>query len=341
MKKAFTALFAALLLWGANASASEACPASPHKMTFNGAEVLSRERYAIDGHTYVNIRDIAHIYDKFVLAGGANELVISDVLPAVAADVEEVSCFGIPCYNTKDLGDQVLEPKAGVRAAACEQYYPRLIRTSGERNYETADITCIFFSDKVAWEKNAYGFYYMPKETFDKFHSRLLLPPLNVSGGEVKVTCGGKEYTLSCVAENNEVYSPVRELAGIFGFDVSFENGVVTLTDPNVNTSGTPAGVGLYYIDGVEFLHETDVRPIIEARGLTAESGSQTFDRLRKAYGYCIFGSRPSPGGIVREAVPYVNLASPKDRYDRDKAWNAFLMYEYFMKTETFPGLLD
>lgn len=341
MKKVCTVLFVALLLCGINAFASEAYPASPHKMTFNGAEVWSRERFAIDGQTYVNIRDIAHIYDKFVLDGGENELMISDILPAETNDVEECLYFGIPCYNIKDLGDQILDPMAGVRVTAYEQDYPRLIYVTDERWYEIADITCLFFSDKVAWEKNFYSHYYMPREIYEKFHSRLVLPSLNVSGSEVKIICEGREYTLSCITENNEVYSPVRELAEIFGYNVSFENEVVTLTDPSVNTPEKPAGLDLYYIDGVEFLREIDVRPIIEAHGFTGESDFQTYDRQRTAYGYCISGFPPGKTGFVREAVPYVNLASPDDRFDREKAWNAFLMYEYFKKTETFPGLLD
>lgn len=354
MKKFFAILF--ILMAVASAVSAANYPASPHKMTFNGAEVLKEERFAIDGHTYVNIRDIARIYGKFVIQTGENSLEILDS-SGMEPDIEVFNYQGIPCYELRgglepalremgaDVGvigwkpSYVFDDVAGEYKFAGGQsvaYYPCLIRNAVYT--ELAKCPYIYCVD-LSGQEDAVKMY-VPVEAYNK----IIVPAISESFsviGSVLVSYGGIKYELSCLTEEGEVYAPIRELAVIFGFGVDFENDTVVLKDDNIST---PAGI--CYISGIEYVKESEVKSLLEQKNLRTSLYVPGLKGEHKYANCYLIGinedwftdngrDRVSERGVLSgKAIPYINYTNDVEK--ANEYTELMLMYEYFVNTGIF-----
>lgn len=322
---------------------------STHKMTVNGDIVLSR-RYNIEGQTYVNIRDIAHIYDKFVLSGGENRLIISDSLPQECPCFEEYSYCGIPCYDFADMLDAFKSHRiiGSFVWTYLENgkwyevwYYPHFSVPSTETENGYLPIkTGLCFSTPLKKESERPVRSYIPKEIYEKFNAERLFVNYDINKNSMILVNGEHSGEINCVYENGEIYMPVRSLAAFFGFDVEFNNDTVVITDSNIGKELLPEGINVYIVDGVKFLYSGEIEAALTERGLKGGLQGYPYGRERTAPGYYIestheFGKESTIEVRFNDhSVPYINYAdTPEEARERK---NILLMLDYFKNTEIF-----
>lgn len=365
MKKAiattllFALILAALSAWADEeaAAAETAKAALPynliniHEMTVNGEIILSK-RYNIEGQTYVNIRDISHIYNEYVYNGGSG-LVISKTEP-VCLGLKEYTYQGIPCYNSNDVKEYLNGLNMGNGEIQCSYnvlmdfdekhmprselgYYPQFTLYSG-RFWEdkTVTKTVMMWGTYKSGEVDV-GCSFVPKEALFKFNYMFFNDELSVDSAAVSVSRGGTEYSMPCVVlENSEVYVPIRSLAEVFGFDVEFENDTIKLTDESLESAVAPEGVNVYLVNGVKFLRSSEIEPVLNEMGYSCglRTYAPSFENLYQGYYITPMGEEKLEDKMAHLrgiSIPYTNLAHLNtDPKNQDYI---MLMYDYFVNT--------